>query len=120
MKRVVLSSSLCRIVAFYLLFLSDSALTFFSFDFLFDFAFFKNDFTSFLKVSISDDIEGDTLYNPRMCPICCEEYEKGDDIAWSKNEDCVHAYHTDCIVPWLLEHSDCPMCRNDYLCLEES
>ena len=66
-----------------------------------------------------DDIEGDTLYNPRMCPICCEEYEKGDDIAWSKNEDCVHAFHTDCIVPWLLEHSDCPMCRNDYLCLEE-
>ncbi|GFH56445.1 hypothetical protein CTEN210_12921 [Chaetoceros tenuissimus] len=61
----------------------------------------------------------DTLYNPRMCPICCEEYEKGHDIAWSKNEECVHAFHTDCIVPWLLEHSDCPMCRNDYLCMEK-
>ncbi|GFH44385.1 hypothetical protein CTEN210_00859 [Chaetoceros tenuissimus] len=56
--------------------------------------------------------------NPRVCPICCEEYVKGDDIAWSKNEECVHAFHTDCIVPWLMDHSDCPMCRNDYLCLE--
>ena len=55
------------------------------------------------------------LYSPRSCPICCEDYVKGDDVAWSKNEDCCHAYHTDCIVPWLMDHDDCPMCRCVYV-----
>lgn len=73
----------------------------------------RNDHTS-LEENSSRNI------NPKVCPICCEEYVKGDDIAWSKNEECVHAFHTDCIVPWLMNHSDCPMCRNDYLCLESA
>ena len=59
------------------------------------------------------------LYSPRSCPICCEDYVKGDDVAWSKNEDCCHAYHTDCIVPWLMDHDDCPMCRCVYVMTEE-
>jgi len=59
------------------------------------------------------------LYSPRSCPICCEDYVKGDDVAWSKNEDCCHAYHTDCIVPWLMDHDDCPMCRCVYVVKEE-
>ena len=41
--------------------------------------------------------------------------EKIIDVAWSKNEECCHAFHTDCIVPWLMDHDDCPMCRNDYI-----
>jgi len=53
----------------------------------------------------------ESLYSPRSCPICCEDYAKGDDVAWSKNEECCHAFHTDCIVPWLMDHDDCPMCR---------
>ena len=69
-----------------------------------------------MNSNLTDQSIQDSLYNPKTCPICCEEYEKGDDIAWSKNERCCHAYHTDCILPW---HSDCPMCRNDYLCLQD-
>ena len=60
----------------------------------------------------------ESLYSPRSCPICCEDYVKGDDVAWSKNEDCCHAYHTDCIVPWLMDHDDCPMCRCVYVMKE--
>ena len=59
----------------------------------------------------------DSLYSPRSCPICCENYQKGDAIAWSKNESCHHAYHVDCILEWLMEHEDCPMCRAKYLSL---
>ena len=59
-----------------------------------------------------------TLYSPKSCPICCEDYAKGNDIAWSKNKECAHAFHTDCIVPWLMEHEECPMCRSDYICIE--
>lgn len=74
---------------------------------------------SSMNSNFTDDKMQDTLNNPRICPICCEEYETGDDIAWSKNEECCHAYHTYCILPWLMDHSDCPMCRNDYLCLRD-
>ncbi|GFH59488.1 hypothetical protein CTEN210_15964 [Chaetoceros tenuissimus] len=71
--------------------------------------------TSVRDVSIEENFSEKN--NLKICPICCEEYKKGDDIAWSKNEKCTHAFHMDCIVPWLTEHNDCPMCRNDYLCL---
>ena len=71
---------------------------------------------STLKLSNTDaDSLHNTLYSPRTCPICCEDYRKGDDIAWSKNEKCCHAFHTDCIVPWLIENVDCPLCRSDYI-----
>lgn len=73
---------------------------------------------STLKISIRTDHDSTTLYSPKTCPICCEDYVKGDDIAWSKNEGCCHAFHTDCIVPWLMDHEECPMCRSDYICIE--
>lgn len=60
-------------------------------------------------------LDQSSLYSPRSCPICCEDYIKGDDVAWSRNEECCHAFHTDCIVPWLMDHDDCPMCRCVYV-----
>lgn len=75
---------------------------------------------STLNISIRSDYEAnETLYSPKACPICCEDYTKGDDIAWSKNEECCHAFHTECIVPWLMEHEECPMCRSDYIYINE-
>lgn len=56
-----------------------------------------------------------SLYSPKSCPICLGAYEVGDEIAWSKNEQCYHVYHLDCILGWLMERSECPMCRRDYL-----
>ena len=64
---------------------------------------------------VNNDVEDSSLYSPKVCPICCEEYKKGDDIAWSKNENCYHAYHVDCIMEWLKEHDNCPMCREKYI-----
>mmetsp|Transcript_735 Transcript_735/g.1146 ORF Transcript_735/g.1146 Transcript_735/m.1146 type:complete len:583 (+) Transcript_735:125-1873(+) len=58
-----------------------------------------------------------SLYSPKSCPICMEPYREGDSLAWSKNADCPHAYHLDCIMDWLMHNDDCPMCRGDYLCL---
>lgn len=50
------------------------------------------------------------------CGICLLEYEVGDEVAFSPNDDCVHAYHKECIVGWLLrKNNDCPFCRLDYL-----
>lgn len=78
--------------------------------------------------------------SPTMCSICYQEYEGeyslihqffhptfvstivslnhiliiaivGEDICWSKNETCPHAFHVQCITLWLMNHDDCPMCR---------
>ncbi len=56
-----------------------------------------------------------SLYSPKICPICMESYHTGEEIAWSTNEDCPHAFHLDCIMGWLIDHSTCPMCRNEYI-----
>lgn len=60
-----------------------------------------------------------SLYSPKNCPICFEAYKEGDNLAWSKNTDCPHAFHLDCIIDWLMDNDDCPMCRGDYLCLDK-
>jgi len=56
-----------------------------------------------------------SLYSPKSCPICLEEYKVGDEIAWSKNDQCPHAFHLDCALDWLMDHDECPLCRGDYL-----
>ena len=61
-----------------------------------------------------------SLYSPKSCPICLEEYKIDDEIAWSRNQDCLHAFHLDCISDWLMDNDDCPLCRADYLKIKEN
>ena len=56
-----------------------------------------------------------SLYSPTRCPICLASYDTGEEIAWSKNEECHHAFHLECIMGWLMDHDSCPMCRLNYL-----
>lgn len=49
------------------------------------------------------------------CQICLSDFQVGDKICWSNNPQCVHAFHIDCLEPWLMKHNHCPLCRNDYL-----
>ena len=50
----------------------------------------------------------------QICAICLEEYQAGEDIAWSKNPDCHHVYHKHCILRLLKTHDECPICRHSY------
>lgn len=49
------------------------------------------------------------------CSICFQNYDVGDDICWSKNENCKHCFHVNCITSWLMKHENCPLCRENYL-----
>ena len=54
-----------------------------------------------------------------MCPICLCEYEDGEQICWSNNENCAHHFHAACGIAWLAKHNECPLCREEYLVLPE-
>ncbi|KJA19899.1 hypothetical protein HYPSUDRAFT_143064 [Hypholoma sublateritium FD-334 SS-4] len=52
------------------------------------------------------------------CPICIVDFEEGDDIRVLPCEG-KHCFHQQCVDPWLLKlSSSCPICRHDFLALE--
>jgi len=53
------------------------------------------------------------------CAICCTEYTAGDAVCLSKKSSCNHAFHTKCLIPWLIRHDNCPLCRSSYFTAED-
>lgn len=66
------------------------------------------------RISLSLQTFG-TESEPVGCNICLMEFQVGEHVAWSNNPDCIHGYHMECIVDWLLVKNECPICRRDYL-----
>lgn len=56
-----------------------------------------------------------SLNDPNVCSICLEPYKDNDEICWSKNDECKHCFHLDCMTNWLMDHDECPICRSKYL-----
>jgi Ring finger domain len=52
---------------------------------------------------------------PWICAICLAPYVVGDEICWSRNPECTHVFHHECIEHWLYKHDDCPVCRAVYI-----
>lgn len=50
------------------------------------------------------------------CAICLEQYRPKDSIVWSANADCVHVFHEQCILLWLMKRFKpaCPVCRQNF------
>jgi len=73
-------------------------------------SFFDN-----IMPSLDRTIDRERVDDTHTCAICVDQYKEGDEVAWSMNKDCCHAYHGDCIVQWLMDNDDCPMCRSKYI-----
>eukprot|EP00588_Corethron_pennatum_P032392 CAMPEP_0194349204 /NCGR_PEP_ID=MMETSP0171-20130528/106952_1 /TAXON_ID=218684 /ORGANISM="Corethron pennatum, Strain L29A3" /LENGTH=884 /DNA_ID=CAMNT_0039116623 /DNA_START=168 /DNA_END=2819 /DNA_ORIENTATION=- len=51
----------------------------------------------------------DGIWDDReCCSICLVDYEEGDEI---RTMPCGHAFHPECVDPWLSLHTSCPQCR---------
>lgn len=46
------------------------------------------------------------------CAICQESFKVGEELI---QLCCNHRFHADCVAPWLLKVSSCPVCRHDPL-----
>lgn len=51
----------------------------------------------------------------KECNICLMDFEVGDEVSWSPNPECVHSFHKECLVDWLMVKNICPVCRREYI-----
>jgi len=67
--------------------------------------------TLYLRLPIRDG-EGHSRSVEANCTICFSDYQQGDRVVWSDLR-CKHAFHYDCILPWLVKGKKrCPICRD--------
>ena len=46
------------------------------------------------------------------CPVCQDDFKEGEEEAVVKMP-CGHAFHKECLLPWLESNNTCPTCRHE-------
>ena len=61
--------------------------------------------------------DGEPRIVSASCAICLLSYTPGCYITWASNDECLHVFHRDCILMWLLKKEEpvCPCCRRDFV-----
>ena len=60
-----------------------------------------------------DDDDGNT------CSVCLEPFSVDEVLSCSKPFKCKHIFHSECLIPWLMKHEDCPCCRTTLLTTQD-
>lgn len=92
------------------------------------FTSFENKKSSLFSSRVSVQLDDLSNKNASVCLICLNGYKVGETVASSFNIDCIHCYHKDCILEWLVRtNTTCPVCRREFLqrpvnnkCIKES
>lgn len=42
-----------------------------------------------------------------------------EELSWSKTFKCKHIFHSECLIPWLMKHEDCPCCRTTLITTQD-
>ncbi|KAH9609702.1 hypothetical protein KSS87_012945 [Heliosperma pusillum] len=45
----------------------------------------------------------------KNCAVCLEDFEHGEEVMVTT---CKHMFHEECILPWVKNHGNCPVCRS--------
>lgn len=61
------------------------------------------------RITARNLIEGDE------CSICCSKYNEDDYPLVVELPHCSHRFDLECLTPWLLKNSTCPLCRDDVM-----
>jgi len=59
---------------------------------------------------------------PNCCAVCLSAYSVGDVVTWSSNPSCIHAFHRECVLDWLIKQENetpCPCCRQEFTDLKK-
>lgn len=73
----------------------------------------------YAALKLDTDHENGDREVPASCAICLCGYEPGDDVTYSPNVACQHAFHTECIKAWMVKKEQplCPCCRQEFCTL---
>lgn len=76
----------------------------------------------FSHLTLPEDSHHGARMVPAACAICLCPYEVGDEVSWSPESECQHAFHRDCITSWLSKKRQqlCPCCRQVFCRVEET
>lgn len=47
----------------------------------------------------------------KSCAVCLEDFEPKQEVMLTP---CSHMFHEECIVPWVRDHGQCPVCRASF------
>eukprot|EP00041_Stephanoeca_diplocostata_P019246 m.412233 g.412233 ORF g.412233 m.412233 type:complete len:489 (+) comp21251_c0_seq2:215-1681(+) len=68
------------------------------------------------RVAFRTSASNITVEHPH-CVICLSVFAHGDLLM---EMPCSHLYHAACVTPWLEEHRECPLCKQDVYALQYS
>lgn len=60
----------------------------------------------------SSNVGSDASCDGVDCAVCLDKMEAGEEV---RKLSCDHFFHKVCIDPWLLEHHNCPLCKDDII-----